>query len=75
MDEQPQSQCPKCRGWQDDYDGFGVLHCEACGYCAHPSASGDDAGNMVCDICNATIKRAATCERLHATIVNGLACG
>lgn len=31
---------------QQDFDGFGVLHCKACGYCVHPSCTGG-----VCDIC------------------------
>jgi hypothetical protein len=43
----PQAQCPKCKQWQDDFDGFGVLHCEACGYCTHPSIT--NAG--VCELC------------------------
>jgi hypothetical protein len=46
-DDVPQVQCPKCRAWQDDHDGFGVLSC-ACGYCAHPAASGDP---MRCELC------------------------
>jgi hypothetical protein len=32
----PQSECPKCGAEQDDFDGFGVLHCGVCGYCKHP---------------------------------------
>lgn len=39
IDETPQTQCPKCRKWQDDYDGFGVLKCEHCDYCSHPSST------------------------------------
>ena len=48
----PQSQCPHCGAWVDDYDGFGVLaHCgpyypDACGYCSHPTSDGG-----VCGIC------------------------
>jgi hypothetical protein len=42
-----QSQCPSCKDWQDDYDGFGVLSC-ACGYCAHPAIDGN-----VCALCGA----------------------
>jgi hypothetical protein len=41
----PQAQCPRCKQWQDDYDGFGVLVCP-CGYCAH--AATDDG---VCVFC------------------------
>ena len=40
-----EAQCPCCGNWQDD-DGFGVLHCEACGYCAHSARTGG-----VCNIC------------------------
>lgn len=42
-----QSQCPRCKAWQDDYDGFGVLSC-ACGYCAHPATDGG-----ACALCGA----------------------
>lgn len=38
--------CPKCGKSQVDNDGFGVLDCEECGYCAHPSRT-----DGVCDIC------------------------
>lgn len=38
--------CPQCGTEQQDFDGFGVVHCEACGYCVHPSSTGG-----VCDIC------------------------
>lgn len=38
--------CPRCAAEQEDFDGFGVVHCEACGYCTHPSATGG-----VCGIC------------------------
>jgi hypothetical protein len=41
-----ESQCPKCRAWVADLDGFGVLHCPVCGFCAHPCYS-----NGVCGIC------------------------
>jgi hypothetical protein len=38
--------CPHC-GWkQDDFDGFGFVHCFECGTCTHPSLTGG-----VCDIC------------------------
>ncbi len=32
----PQATCPQCGAMVDDHDGFGVLHCHRCGYCAHP---------------------------------------
>lgn len=41
-----QSLCPKCGEWVDDWDGFGVLFHEACGYCAHSSVTGG-----VCELC------------------------
>lgn len=46
-----QSPCPKCGAWVDDWDGFGVLRHEACGWCAHPSRTGD-----VCDICGHSLR-------------------
>lgn len=46
-DENPTAQCPSCKAMHVDYDGFGVLWCEHCGYCAHPSIT---AG--VCDLCS-----------------------
>lgn len=42
----PQSLCPKCHEWVDDFDGFGVLAHDKCGYCSHPSITGG-----VCGIC------------------------
>jgi hypothetical protein len=42
----PQVPCPKCHALQEDRDGFGVLHCAACGYCSHPSRTGG-----VCGLC------------------------
>lgn len=47
--KQPQSQCPQCGTWQDDYDGVGVVYCENCLYCSHPSWTGDQ-----CDVCGCT---------------------
>jgi len=46
----PQAQCPRCKQWQDDDDGFGVLSC-ACGYCAH-AASNDG----VCEFCGERVR-------------------
>ena len=40
--------CPQCGAEQEDFDGFGVIHCEACGYCVHPSVT-----DGVCGICGA----------------------
>ena len=42
----PVATCPHCRAPQADYDGFGVLYCERCGYCAHPSLT-----DGVCELC------------------------
>lgn len=43
-------QCPRCRRWMEDLDGFGVLFDPQCGYCQHAdryggvcTACGDDA--------------------------------
>ena len=35
----PTAECRKCHAEQPDLDGFGVLYCEACGYCMHPTCS------------------------------------
>ena len=48
----PQSICPTCGESQDDLDGFGVLHCQSCGYCEHPSKS-EVNGRWICGICHA----------------------
>jgi Zn finger protein HypA/HybF involved in hydrogenase expression len=37
----PTMTCPKCGKESEDLDGFGVLHCEACGYCTHDAIDGD----------------------------------
>ena len=46
----PKSQCPRCREYVDDYDGFGVLaHMQSqggCGYCSHPGYT-----DGLCTIC------------------------
>lgn len=42
----PTMTCPKCSAVYDDHDGFGVLHCEKCGYCTHAVRT-----NGVCDLC------------------------
>ena len=39
-DEWPVVACPRCGAGQEDLDGFGVIRCEACGYCRHPSYEG-----------------------------------
>ena len=45
------AECPKCHAEQEDLDGIGVVYCQACGYCAHVSASGNLDGEMRCDTC------------------------
>lgn len=50
-EEQPKMNCPQCDLEYEDFDGFGILHCEKCGYCVHASISGD-----VCDYCEKIIK-------------------
>ena len=42
----PMMQCPQCEEWMEDMDGYGCLAHDACGYCSHPSITGD-----TCDIC------------------------
>ena len=42
--------CPSCKHEHEDHDGFGVLYCERCGYCAHASIS-----NEQCDFCRSSI--------------------
>lgn len=38
--------CPACGVETPDFDGFGVLFCDRCGYCRHPAITGDR-----CDLC------------------------
>lgn len=47
--EQPKMECPRCPAVYDDFDGFGVLHCPACGFCSHASVTGG-----VCGFCGKT---------------------
>jgi hypothetical protein len=44
--ENPMMLCPRCEAPQPDYDGLGVLFCEACGFCEHASWS-----EGKCDYC------------------------
>lgn len=46
----PDAQCPKCKHWQDDPDGFGVLKCLHCDYCQHAAIDGG-----VCGFCGITV--------------------
>ena len=53
-DDYPVVKCPKCGKEQVDMDGFGFLACiPGCGYCKHPSASGNP---PVCGICGEAVK-------------------
>lgn len=45
-DKLPLVACPKCGKVEEDFDGFGVLYCGACGYCTHPAIQ-----DGVCDLC------------------------
>jgi ribosomal protein L37AE/L43A len=53
IDPECAAPCPRCGIEQEDLDGFGVLHCPACGYCQHPSATRVD-GVWRCDLCGQT---------------------
>lgn len=43
---EPTMLCPRCGQQYDDLDGFGVLHCEHCGFCTHASMT-----DGRCDLC------------------------
>ena len=62
--EQPTMTCPKCDEELPDFDGFGVLAHEACGYCTHPSYDTIDGGyepaTWRCTICGAIETSEAT---------------
>lgn len=49
-DDMPVVECPKCGQQQVDYDGFGVIYCQSCGHCVHPSAH-----DGICDVCHRPI--------------------
>jgi DNA-directed RNA polymerase subunit RPC12/RpoP len=42
--------CPSCGAWLEDFDGFGFIACEKCGFCRHPNAELID-GKWICGIC------------------------
>lgn len=46
----PESIYPKCGHSQPDYDGFGVLMCNACKHCVHAAQDLID-GLWVCGVC------------------------
>ncbi|KKM72074.1 hypothetical protein LCGC14_1424150 [marine sediment metagenome] len=51
---QPTMTCPKCHAEIEDFDGFGVLAHDECGYCTHPARDGkviDGQHVWVCGIC------------------------
>lgn len=56
-EEVPKSQCPQCKAWVKDPDGFGVLahlkpaHADGCGYCSHPTRTSDTEGAWDCGLC------------------------
>ena len=43
--------CPQCHVEQVDYDGFGILFCDECGYCTHAAQTGGK-----CDLCGKEMK-------------------
>ncbi len=51
-DAMPEMQCPQCKEWLPDFDGFGALahtkpaYADGCGYCSHPALA-----DGVCEIC------------------------
>lgn len=49
FDDIPKQPCPNCHAMIEDFDGFGVLAHEECGYCSHPSRT-----DGVCGICGDT---------------------
>jgi hypothetical protein len=52
-DDLPIVRCPCCPATQTDYDGFGVLKCDECGWCSHASAQ-----NGVCGLCGQPVSAA-----------------
>lgn len=52
--------CPCCGVEHEDMDGFGVLTCEMCGYCSHPSVTGGR-----CDSCDRPVPRSAAAPRIQ----------
>lgn len=46
--------CPECGKEQPDMDGFGVYHCEDCGFCIHPAVDYEN-GIGTCGICKQII--------------------
>ena len=48
--ELPVTVCPNCSRKALDYDGFGLIHCQRCDWCSHPTRSYKD-GLWICDIC------------------------
>lgn len=58
-DETDMIECPKCGAEQEDFDGFGVLYCEKCGYCTHASVDGN-----VCGLCKKTMPEVSNARRL-----------
>jgi hypothetical protein len=50
-DDLPSRECPQCHDVQPDLDGFGTLHCVACGYCKHASVT-----DGVCGFCGKKVR-------------------
>jgi DNA-directed RNA polymerase subunit RPC12/RpoP len=47
--------CPECGHEYEDLDGFGVLRCDACGFCTHSSLTGG-----ICGLCGQQVEADAS---------------
>lgn len=56
FDSTPTVICPHCGASQRDYDGFGVVHCSTCHYCAHPDCTREPGGVTVCSLCGSRVR-------------------
>jgi hypothetical protein len=61
--------CSKCKAEQNDLDGFGVLYCEHCKYCAHASST-----DGKCDLCGVPQPPAPHSPLWHLSEDNRAAC-
>lgn len=61
----PKTACPNCGQWVDDFDGFGVLTHEECGYCSHPASLINDDGTLTCEVCGHTFDEPKPCQHLN----------
>lgn len=54
-DAYPRVECPKCFVVRPDYDGFGLMYCDACQWCTHAAWTGTG-DTMTCEFCGITQK-------------------